>query len=221
MFNILICIDSRVYRDGLCQLLSADRHFGTIHSCASLEDADDHLPDSDISVVLIDVSNCTNDRSQDGFVYSAFNRAGHCSVVVLGLDDDDQKVLALLEAGAAGCVTRDQSIDELIAVVQAAARNELLCSPRVTRRLQERLCTLSRIRQRVDRIGRLSRQEQSVVGFLERCMSNKQIARELGLEVSTVKNHVHNILVKLRVSNRSEAAALVRAIGDLEPSGAV
>ena len=213
MLNVLLCIESRVYREGLCQLLAAHDGFAKVKACATLEEAGQLLPADDYSVFLVDVSNCSDNANRDQTVYSASSRAGRCPVVVLGLDDDDHEVLASLEAGAAGCVTRDQSVEELVAVTQAADRRELLCTPRVTRRLQERLFTLSCIRQQVDRIGRLSRQEQLVAGFIERAMSNKQIARELGLEVSTVKNHVHNILMKLSVANRSEVAALIRATG--------
>ena len=50
-----------------------------------------------------------------------------------------------------------------------------------------------------------------MLSHLTDCLSNKQIARKLGLEVSTIKNHVHNIIVKLSVRNRAEAAALMRS----------
>lgn len=218
MLNVLLCIESRVYREGLIQLLNTHPDFDIVTACSTLNEVANVMSHHDYSVLLLDVSNCKDAQNRDQTVHSAFNQAGHCPVVVLGLDDDDHEVLASLEAGAAGCVTRDQSFEELVSVFQAADRKELLCTPKVTRRLQERLCMLSRIRQQVDRVGRLSRQEQSVAGFLERAMSNKQIARELGLEVSTVKNHVHNILLKLSVTNRSEAAALIRACGPVQPS---
>ena len=211
MLNVLLCIESRIYREGLTQLLNTHQEFAAVKACSTLDEVADLMSCHDFSVLLLDVSNCRDAQYRDQTVHSAFNQAGHCPVVVAGLDDDDREILASLEAGAAGCVTRDQSFEEMVAIFQAADRKELLCTPKVTRRLQERLCMMSRIRQQVDLVGRLSRQEQSVAGFLERAMSNKQIARELGLEVSTVKNHVHNILLKLRVTNRSEAAALIRA----------
>ena len=142
---------------------------------------------------------------------SAFREAQGRPVIALGLDGSDAEVLASVEAGAAAYVTSNDSIDDLIVVIQAAVNGELVCPPRIGRLLQERLVCLSDARLRADRLNRLSQREQHVLSLLDDRMSNKQIARRLGLEVSTIKNHVHNIIVKLVVKNRVEAAELMRS----------
>ena len=69
--------------------------------------------------------------------------------------------------------------------------------------------------------GRLTSREREIVRLIDQGLSNKEIARDLGIEVATVKNHVHNILEKLQVHRRGEAAARVRGIGSRRVSGPV
>ena len=67
--------------------------------------------------------------------------------------------------------------------------------------------------------AQLTSREREIVGLIDRGLSNKEIARDLGIEVATVKNHVHNILEKLQVHRRGEAAARVRGIATRRVSG--
>lgn len=76
--------------------------------------------------------------------------------------------------------------------------------------MQERLADLAAIRVQMTGLEKLSQREHHILGLVEQRMSNKQIARTLGLEVSTIKNYIHNIIVKLCVKNRGEAAAKLR-----------
>ena len=132
---------------------------------------------------------------------------GEQPLVALGLDGNETEILTSFEAGASAYVTKEQSIEDLVRVSLAAADGEFLCPPRITRLMQERLSELSGRHKRNASLERLSRRECVILGLLGRHLSNKQIARELGLELSTIKNHVHNIIVKLKVSNRTEAAS--------------
>ena len=130
-------------------------------------------------------------------------------VVPLGLPPDDAELMAWAEAGAAGFVLRDSSIDELRLAVAAAAQGEVHCSPALTarfvRRLQSRAAESPGAGPRVP----LTRREREIVFHIDQGCSNKEIARRLGIELATVKNHVHHILEKLHARRRSEAAARV------------
>jgi DNA-binding NarL/FixJ family response regulator len=107
-------------------------------------------------------------------------------------------------------VSPDGSEQDLVTAIEYALRGELYCSPRVAGFLLQGVATLSR---RLPRSGdqlALTLREREVLGLLAEGMSNKEIARSLGIGGSTVKNHVHKILQKLEVHRRGEAAVRLR-----------
>src|SRR5262249_30645776 len=105
----------------------------------------------------------------------------------------------------------DATAIDVMAVMTSVMRGELLCSPRVAATLCHRVAQLSRNGQADPSCAALSKRESQIASLIERGLSNKEIARQLGIQAATVKNHVHNILDKLKVHRRGEAAACLRA----------
>jgi DNA-binding NarL/FixJ family response regulator len=137
--------------------------------------------------------------------------AGAAQVVVLAVSGGDSEILACAEAGVSGYLLRDQSHAELVAVIASAARGLTSCPPPVAAALVRRIGTMADERRvRPGEQGRLTPREREVLDLIEQGKSNKEIARLLFIEVRTVKNHVHNLLEKLKVHRRGEAAAMVR-----------
>ena len=118
--------------------------------------------------------------------------------------------MACAEAGVAGFVTRDQSLADAVGVVESVTCGESACSPRTAAALLRRVAVLSGQRKPPEPPVGLTLRERQIAGLIARGRSNKEIARELSIEVSTVKNHVHHMLEKLGVAGRAEAAARVR-----------
>ena len=119
-------------------------------------------------------------------------------------------MIAYPEVGATGYVTRDASATDLVKAVEHAANGEILCPPRIVGALFRRLAVLASERVPNPPLQRLTRREREVALLIGEGQSNRQIAEQLRIEVATVKHHVHNILEKLEVTRRSEAAARVR-----------
>jgi DNA-binding NarL/FixJ family response regulator len=136
-------------------------------------------------------------------------RAVRIPLVVIGIADSDSDVLDCVERGAAGFVTRDASIEELAGAIRRAANGELVCSPRTAGSLVRRLSALAAELRPVPASVHLTRREREVAALMREDLSNKEIATRLRIEVATVKNHVHNVLDKLRVHRRAEAARLL------------
>ncbi len=132
-------------------------------------------------------------------------------VVALAVPEIEREVLACAEAGVAGYVTRDASVEDVVAAVESAARGEVLCSPRMAATLFNRIATLALERSPASIESRLTARELEILDLIDQGLSNKEIARRLTIELSTVKNHVHNILDKLNVTRRGEAVARRRA----------
>jgi len=137
-------------------------------------------------------------------------------VLAINVPPRERDVIACAEAGVACCLTPEASIDDLVAAVASVGRGEAPCSPWTSAVLLQRIAALARER-RAPRAAvpkpvasRLTMRELEIVELVDRGLSNKEIARELCIELPTVKNHVHRILDKLGVRRRADAAALVR-----------
>jgi DNA-binding NarL/FixJ family response regulator len=127
-------------------------------------------------------------------------------VVVLTISADDDDVMAALLAGACGYLLKNSSIDQLVAGIHAAAGGESLISPQIAAKVLQRLRA-----QTPDTAARairteLSARELEVLRLIAIGKDNAEIARDLFISPKTVKNHISNILMKLQIENRIQAA---------------
>jgi two-component system, NarL family, nitrate/nitrite response regulator NarL len=135
-------------------------------------------------------------------------------VVAFGVaEDDEDEVLACAEAGVAGIVAREATVEDLVETLRTAASGDVRCSPRVTALVLRRVAKLASLRPADGKGPNLTRREWEIATFIERGLSNKEIASQLGIETATVKNHVHSLLEKLQVRRRGEVPAVLRSMG--------
>jgi two-component system, NarL family, nitrate/nitrite response regulator NarL len=208
MTTVLIVSDVRLYRDGLAAMLESEPAAEAVGTAATADETVRAIEELGPDVVLVNVA------MRDGVPLArAIHRARPAvKVLVLAVpDDDEHDVIAWAEAGAAGFVTAEQSFDDLVAAIECVARGELACSPWLAGVLLRRVSALAEGVERPEPAATLTEREFEIASLIEDGMSNKQIARELFIEVTTVKNHVHRILDKLGVHRRGEVAAKIRA----------
>jgi DNA-binding NarL/FixJ family response regulator len=128
-------------------------------------------------------------------------------VVVLTISADDDDVMNAVMAGACGYLLKDSSIQELIAGIRAASEGESLISPQIAAKVLQRLRAQSKDVDAAETIrAELSDRELQVLKLIANGKGNAQIARELFISPKTVKNHISNILMKLQIENRIQAA---------------
>jgi DNA-binding NarL/FixJ family response regulator len=128
-------------------------------------------------------------------------------VVVLTISADDDDVMNAVMAGACGYLLKDSSIQELIAGIRAASEGESLISPQIAAKVLQRLRAQSKDANAAETIrAELSDRELQVLKLIANGKDNAQIARELFISPKTVKNHISNILMKLQIENRIQAA---------------
>jgi DNA-binding NarL/FixJ family response regulator len=130
-------------------------------------------------------------------------------LVALGVSASEDDLVACSKAGASGYVSRDSGPEELVAIVDSVARGELLRSPQMAARLFRQLGAV-RPASLPDSACTLTRREREVSTLLARGLSDKEIAAQLHISLTTAKNHVHVVLEKLQISRRGEAAARLR-----------
>lgn len=129
-----------------------------------------------------------------------------CRIIVLTSFADDQNVLAAMQAGAAGYLLKDVLQADLVKAIHQAARGEPALHPEAQRKLVEHLAR-PRARQGAEaNLEQLTERERDVLGLIARGFSNRQIADELHITEGTVKGHVSNVLSKLQLQDRTQAA---------------
>jgi len=215
MISVFIAAEIRLYREGLALALQHGWDLDIVDTAVEPFELGSALTTRPHSVLLLDVANT------DGLAKLAQVLAAHPNlrVVALGVTESTSEILKCAEAGASGYVTRDDSIAELVTTIKSIARGELACPPQVAAALMRRVAVLAAQRRQKSVTDRLSRREIEVVTLIDRGLSNKQIAAQLFITLATVKNHVHNILAKLEVNRRSEAAAWIRSRQEARSDG--
>ena len=137
-------------------------------------------------------------------------------VLALGLTEEKKRVLRYVEAGASGYILKDDSLEDLVEIVRATQEGKVFVSPQIAAAMMERLSDLAQMFAGVENnmtdTTTLTSREMEVLELISKGYTNQQIAQNLVIEVGTVKNHVHNILEKLNVSSRGEAAAYLAFI---------
>lgn len=128
-------------------------------------------------------------------------------VVMLTISDEDTDVMDAILAGACGYLLKDSSIEELIAGIEAAAKGESLISPTIAAKVLQRVRATSANPEIATQIrAELSDREIEVLKLIANGKDNAMIAGELHISPKTVKNHISNILMKLQIDNRIQAA---------------
>jgi DNA-binding NarL/FixJ family response regulator len=204
--RVLVVSDVRLLQDGVARSLGQHRRMsvvGTVDAAGAEAEARALRPD----VILFDATRPSRIEQAKQLVAELPDS----KIVAFGVSETEDEILALAAAGVAGYVREDALAEEAVQVVDSVMRHELVCSPRAAASLYHRVAVLSQNGTGPIADPTLSRRELEIAQLIERGLSNKEIARRLGIEATTVKNHVHNILDKLKVHRRGEAAARIRA----------
>jgi two-component system, NarL family, nitrate/nitrite response regulator NarL len=205
VISLAIVADIRLYREGLAEVLDRQSDIRVVGTASSDEAGVHRIVQAAPDVVLLDMA-----MAASASVARMLGDSGAgIAVLALGVPETESHVLACAEIGAAGYVPREGSLQDLLDGLHRVARGEAHYSPRLVAVLLQRLAAHSTPCDPV--ASRLTIRELEIVELIDRGMTNKEIAAHLYIELATVKNHVHNILEKLHLHGRTEAAAWVRA----------
>ena len=202
--RIFIVGDIRLYRDGLARCLG--ERYDVVATAADGSEAIDGVSELRPDLVLLDMA-----MLDSALTVRAIAELGRrVKVVALAVPETEGHVVACAEAGISGYVPRHASLGDLESTIDRVANGEALCSPSIAGSLFRRVATLAAEHPADSPHTILTARETQIVDLIDQGLSNKEIALRLFIEVATVKNHVHNILEKLQVRRRGEAAARVR-----------
>ena len=211
--RVLLADDQALFREGLRTLLSTHPDVEVVAEAGNGEEAIALVERSAPDVVLMDLRMPVLDGIQA--TARMRDRWPDIPVLVLTTFDDDASLFGALRAGAAGYLLKDVSSETLLSAITAAARGEAFLQSTVTGRVVGAFARLmeSGGPKAEALVLPLSPREREIVALLGTGASNKEIADRLCLAEGTVKNHVTNILTKLDVRDRTQAALRARQLG--------
>ena len=212
MIRILLADDQSLFREALRMLISSQPDLEVIGEAANGAEAVKLADSFRPNVVLMDLQMpVMNGVAATRQLHST---QPDCHVIALTTFDGDEYIFDCLRAGAVGYLLKDAPSENLFAAIRAAARGESFLQPSVTTRVLAEFTRLSdQPVASVTLVEPLSDREHEILRLIAKGSTNREIAEALFITEGTVKNHVTNILSKLDVRDRTQAALKARELG--------
>jgi DNA-binding NarL/FixJ family response regulator len=206
--RVFLLDDHELVRRGIRELLESEGDIDIVGEAGTVEEALGRIPATSPHVAILDL------RLPDGSGVEVCRevRSKHPEVacILLTSFSDDEAVYAAIMAGAAGYLLKQIRGTDLVAGVRQVAEGRSLLDPAVTARVLERL----RQKDDKDELSALTEQERNILGLIAEGLTNRQIGERMFLAEKTVKNYVSNMLTKLGMSRRTEAAAYAARLAE-------
>jgi len=209
--SVVVADDHPLFRGGVARSLQEAGDIDVVAECTSadgaIQAAADHMPD----IALLDIS-------MPGNGITAAERIGErfpaIKVIMLTVSEQDDDLLRALKAGASGYVLKGVAVETLVEAVRSVRAGGSYISPGLAGKVLSAMGA-GKIRnaRTSDPISDLTYREEQILRLVARGSSNREIGEELGLREATVKHYMTNILQKLHVRNRVEAAIMAREKG--------
>lgn len=219
MTSVLIADDDDLMRAGLAELLTGDPTIEIVGQASTGREAVARTRRLDPDVVVMDVR--MPDLDGIGATRELTVASERAKVLILTTFEQDDYIFGALRAGASGFLLKRTRPEVLIAAVHTIAAGESLLSPSVTRRVIDRMAqqpTPDLADQ--EKLQELTPREREVLGLIARGLPNREIARELIVEESTIRTHVKRILMKLGLRDRVQIVIFAYETGVNRPAAA-
>ncbi len=206
--RVFLLDDHEVVRRGLKELLEADGDVEVVGEAGTAEQALARIPPTNPHVAVLDVRL----PDGDGIEVCREVRSRHPGIHCLMLTSftDDEALLQSMLAGASGYVAKQIRGADIVDAVRRVADGQSLLDPAVAARARDRLRAEP---EEDERLARLSAQERTILALIADGLTNRQIAERLNLAEKTVKNYVSNLLAKMGMERRTQAAVFAARLG--------
>jgi two-component system response regulator DevR len=209
VIRVFLLDDHEIVRRGLRDLLESGGDIEVVGEAGTAEEALGRIPATTPDVAVLDV------RLPDGSGIEVCRdvRSRHPEIQCLMLTSfsDDEALFDAIMAGASGYVLKQIRSSELIDAIRTVASGRSLLDPTLTQKVLERLRNGD---EQDERLRHLTDQERRILGYLADGLTNRQIADEMFLAEKTVKNYMSNLLAKMGVSRRTEAAVYAARLSE-------
>lgn len=212
--RVFLLDDHEVVRQGLRSMIDLEDDLEVCGEASTAEQALSRIPPTRPDVAVLDVRL----PDGDGVEVCRDIRSAHPEIrcIMLTSFADDEAVLSSIMAGASAYILKQIRGSDLLDAIRRVAKGESLLDPAVTARVLDRLRAGD---EEDDGLAQLSGQERKILDLIAEGYTNRQIAEEIHLAEKTVKNYVSNLLAKLGMSRRAEAAAYAARLSERRKHG--
>jgi two-component system, NarL family, response regulator DevR len=209
MVRVFLLDDHDIVRHGLARLFEVQDDIEVVGEAGTAEEALSRIPPTRPDVALLDVRL----PDGDGVEVCREIRSRHPEVQCLMLTSfsDDEALFDAIMAGASGFILKQVKSEEIVQAVRFVANGQSLLDPAVTGRVLERL---RKGPEEDERLAKLSPQERNILELIADGLTNRQIASKIHLAEKTVKNYVSNLLTKLGMERRTQAAVYAARLAE-------
>ena len=213
MIKVMLVDDQNLVRKGVRSLVELSEEIEVVAEAADGAEAIRMAPEVEPDVMLLDMRMPGQSGLDVLRELAGQNRLP--PTIILTTFDDDELVLAGIQAGARGYLLKDVALAELVNAIKTVAEGGSIVKPAVTQRLLKGLENLHNEFSSLDRPDPLTERETEILRLMAGGYSNKEIANSLGVAEGTVKNHVSNILSKMGVRDRTRAVLKAFELGQI------
>jgi DNA-binding NarL/FixJ family response regulator len=209
MVRVFLLDDHDIVRGGLTRLFERESDIEVVGEAATAEEGLSRIPPTRPDVALLDVRL----PDGDGVTVCREIRSRHPEIYCLMLTSfsDDEALFDAIMAGASGFILKQVKSEEIVQAIRCVAKGQSLLDPAVTGRVLERL---RKGPEEDERLAKLSPQERNILELIADGLTNRQIAGEIHLAEKTVKNYVSNLLTKLGMERRTQAAVYAARLAE-------
>lgn len=216
--KVLIADDKEVFREGLARLLAEQEAITVVSRCDGkqvITKVEQTKPD----LVLMDTD--LSDHEVIEVIPQITHSSPKVKVAMLTDSVDEEKLFSCVEAGAKGYLIKNLSIADLVKSIDLVAKGRVVISPLLSEKFVDEFTVLREEKRErgIEGESALSERETEIIALIARGYTNKEIAQRLCIAENTAKVHVKNILVKLELRNRQQAAAYAAKQGLLSERG--
>jgi two-component system nitrate/nitrite response regulator NarL len=201
--EVLLVDDHSLFRAGISSALATREDIKIIGEASDGLEAIEKAKKLNPDIILLDLNmpNCSGPEA----IQVLQSELPKINILILTISDKEADLMAAIKAGAKGYILKDAELDELISSIHHIASGGVIVSPSMASKLLGEFKKVDAVKDNAD--SSLTKRESEVLNLVAKGTRNKEIATELVISEHTVKAHLHNIMSKLRVVNRSQMVA--------------
>ena len=209
MIRLLIADDHIVMREGLSALIAEEENIEVVAQAANGEEAINMFHSAHPDIILMDLNMPVIDGLEA--IRTIMKTDPHAKILVLTSYSDEAKVFSAIQAGALGYLLKATSANELLKAIHEVYQGNSYLPPAIARQVIQGIQKPAQISESY--APTLTRREYNILELLAKGLSNKEMAASLTISERTVSGHVANILTKLNLENRTQAALYAQKMG--------